>query len=215
MAFLPSLAAADWSPRPLLFTYEATLDTCVADPNRLDLARNCEKDLSAAYVLKRAVALAAFECGFTDAETCAAPFEDEGLPALAASIAIDVGCDATAIATLPEDEPFPPNHCVTVASDIMIDEGVVPLRLDIYCGINWIECGELALINDAFWKDQVEQAAPDDPLIRELQLRNIAECEMQSRDVGGWAIDLNALECTSARSASLWADLAQGMEQEN
>lgn len=207
LALMPTIAAADWSPRPLMFSYDATLDVCLTGPAD-DLAGACADALTAAYTLKRAVAWATVKCHPEDLSTCAIPFEDEGLPHVAVRIAVDVACDATDVLQLDEG-PIPQDHCISIASDIMIDEGVVPLFTDIGCGIDWIECGDLANIHAAFWVDQVDLAAPADPVINDLQVRNANECGAQAAVNGGWATDLNALECLAARSAALWADLAQ------
>lgn len=215
LALFPSVAAADWSPRPLMFTYNATLDACLAEPDRPNLAQSCADALAAAYALKRAVAWAAFKCLPENLATCAGPFEEEGLPAVAVQIATDVGCDSTDVSQLPDSDPLPPNHCISVASDIMIDEGVVPLVTDIACGVQWIECGELAQINAAFWVDQVDLAAPADATINDLQIRNIADCDATARDTGGWATDLDALTCLADRSAALWADITLQNEKDN
>ena len=215
LLFLPTFAAADWSPRPLMFTYDATFEVCLQQPHARNLARSCEEALAAAYVLKRAVAWATFNCNAESIASCAEPFENEGLPAIAARIAVDTGCVATDVLALPEGEPIPPDHCITVASDIMIDEGVVPLSTEISCGIHWIECGEIAQLNAAFWADQVDLAAPDDLTVSDLQARNFNACGAEAAEVGGWATELNAMECLAARSAELWADLADTTGQEN
>ena len=211
LALIPTSAAADWSPRPLMFTYEATFDLCLNTPTP-EPARACAEALRTAYVLKRAVAWAAFKCHPEDLSTCAIPFEDEGLPHIAMRIAVDVACDATDVLLL-GDDPIPPNHCISVASDIMIDEGVVPLFTEISCGIDWIECGDLANINAAFWVDQVDLAAPDDPVISDLQARNVNECTARASETGGWGNDLTALDCLAQRSAALWADLSSSSEE--
>lgn len=212
LILMPFAAWADISPRPMMFTYDATLDTCLADPSDPDIARNCVDRLSAAYSLKRAVAWAAINCDGQDFATCAIPFEDEGLPHIAVRIATDVGCDQTDLAQLATLSPLPENHCITVASDIMIDEGIVPLINEISCGVIWIECGDLADIHTSFWADQVAALAPDDATIRDLQARNRDECMAIAAAEGGWAVDLVALECMAERSAALWADLAQTKE---
>jgi hypothetical protein len=213
LALMPPPAAADWAPRPLMFDYAATLDVCAANPDEANLAMLCADALAHSYTLKRAVALAAFKCQPQDLAVCAAPFEDEGLPAISVRIATDVGCDATDVMAL-DDGPLPTDHCITIASDIMIDEGVVPLFTDISCGFDWIECGELAQINAAFWVDQVDATAPGDPTVSNLTLRNIDDCNAAALD-DGWAIDLNALECLADRLTALWADLAITQAQEN
>jgi len=213
LALMPTAAAADWAPRPAMFSYDAVFDLCIADPAAPDLARACERRLAAAYALKRATVLATNECYPDDLATCAAPFEDQGLPAISMRIAVDVGCDATDLTTL--DGPLPRDHCAAIASDIMIDEGVVPLFIDISCGIDWIECGDLADINAAFWVAQTDAIAPDDPFIDDLQARNFNVCTAESLNIQGWGQDLNALECIAAGSAAIWADITIQDEQGN
>ncbi len=214
LALLPTTAAADWSPRPMMFTFGATFDNCTSNPDDADAA-TCEDALAAAYVLKRAVAWATFECDAESLTTCAAPFEDEGLPAIAARIAVDAGCDQIDVLSLPEGAPLPDNHCITVASDIMIDEGVVPLDTSIGCGIHWIECGELAQIHAAFWRDKVLAAAPENNGLTQVRLETLkAECRDTAEQTGGWGVDLTALECEALGAAQIWADLAQQAQQD-
>lgn len=216
LALLPTYASADWSPRPNMFTYDATFANCTADPAAADLARTCADALGSAYVLKRAVALATVKCHPEDLATCAVPFEDEGLPAIAMRIAVDSGCDATDVLRLPEGEVIPPNHCITVASDIMIDEGIVPLYTQISCGVIWIECGDLANIHATFWAQQVQAATPDNSanLTQMRQETARLECNAEGRAGGGWSTTLVTQECLTQRNAALWADLAQQTEQD-
>ncbi|MGJ8611781.1 MAG: hypothetical protein ACSHWY_11835 [Octadecabacter sp.] len=214
-ALIPTLAAADWSPRPLMFTYAATFDQCLANPSAPDLAATCYDLLGAAYVLKRAVAHAAVACGEEPFSTCMAPFEEEGLPATAARIAHDIGCESNDLTQLPDGIPVPTEHCVSLTADIMNDEGVVPLYTSIGCGIDWIECGELAQLNAAFWIDQVDLVAPADAVVNDLQMRNSDDCAAQARAGGGWATSLNAQICEANRAAALWADIVQHQDLEN
>ncbi|SMX44372.1 hypothetical protein [Octadecabacter ascidiaceicola] len=209
LLFLPTFAAADWSPRPSMFSYDATFENCKANPDAENLAASCEGAIANAYVLKRAVAWAAYKCFPESFATCAAPFEEEGLPAIAAWIAVDAGCDATNVLDLPEDEPLPADHCISIASDIMIDEGVVPLNTDISCGIDWIECGDITHINASFWAEQVDEITQDDPeFANDLQSRNREDCAGEAREIGSWAIIMDGLICEAERSAALWSDLA-------
>jgi hypothetical protein len=198
-----------------MFHYDATFANCTATPDETDLAQNCDRAIANAYVLKRAVAWAAQKCFPESIATCALPFEDEGLPAIAAQIAVDSGCDATNVLDLPEDEPLPADHCITIASDIMIDEGVVPLNTDISCGIHWIECGDISLINATFWAEQVDAAAQDDPAFAaDLQSRNREDCAEEAREIGSWAVVMDAMICEADRSAALWADLTDQNQQD-
>ncbi|KAG1647726.1 hypothetical protein GQR58_030378 [Nymphon striatum] len=185
LLLLPTIAAADWSPRPSMFHYDATFANCTAVPDDNDLARTCDRAIANAYVLKRAVALATQKCFPESIATCALPFEDEGLPAIAAQIAVDAGCDATNVLDLPEDEPLPADHCISIASDIMIDEGVM------------------------------DAAAQDDPAFAaDLQSRNREDCAEEAREIGSWAVIMDAMICEADRSAALWADLAVQNQQD-
>ena len=200
---LPCAALAEWAPRPSLFDFAATLDVCAALPERANLAAACAEKLAASFALKSAVARAAFICRPQNLASCAAPFEDEGLPAIAMRIATDMGCDATDVLALDPDAPLARDHCITIAADIMIDEGVVPLYTDIACGPRGTDCDPLADINAAFWVAQVARAAPDDPAILDLQQRNAADCGATGDGRDGH----DALMCLADRSASLWADI--------
>ncbi len=215
LLLLPTIAAADWSPRPSMFRYDATFANCTATPDDSDLARACDRAITNAYVLKRAVAWATQKCFPESIATCALPFEDEGLPAIAAQIAVDAGCDATNVLDLPEGEQLPADHCISIASDIMIDEGVVPLNTDISCDINGIECGDISLINATFWAEQVDAAAQDDPVFAaDLQSRNREDCAEEAREIGSWAVVMDAMICEADRSAALWADLTDQNQQD-
>ena len=216
LLLLPTFAAADWSPRPTMFSYDATFANCMANPSAENLASTCDRAITSAYVLKRAVTWAAVNCFPEGFATCAAPFEDEGLPAIAAQIAVGAGCDATNVLNLPEDKPLPADHCITITSDIMIDEGVVPLNTEIMCGIHWIECGDISLINATFWAEQVDAASQDDPAFSaDLQSRNREDCAQEAREIGSWAVVMDAMICEADRSAALWADLAFQNQQDN
>lgn len=191
-----------------MFSYDATFDLCTADPTAPDLAATCADALNAAYVLKRAVAWAVYTCQPESIAACAAPFEAEGLPAVAARIAVDTGCDATDIATWPQNAPLLNNHCVAVASDIMIDEGVVPVFAEITCGLLGDECRDLHRIHATLWLDAV--LAMSDSDLTQLRL-TIAGDDCTASD-----IDFTILvECDVDRLAEIWANLAQQTEQEN
>lgn len=210
LALLPTVAAAQWVPRPAMFNYDAVFDVCTADPSAPDLGAACYDTLAAAYALKRATAVATAQCGDDDLATCAAPFEDQGLPAIAMRIAVDVGC---IMSGLPDtDGQLPADHCAVIASDIMIDEGVVPLSTGISCGL---ECGDLARINANLWVARVNDSAPDDPVVADLLVRNFNDC---NAPIGGADLsgpDLDALRCLADRAALLWADIALQNEQDN
>jgi hypothetical protein len=209
LALWPTLATADWSPRPSMFTYEATFKICFADPTAPNIATTCSDALNAAYVLKRAVAWAVYKCHPESIATCSGPFVDEGLPAIAAQIAVDTGCDVTDVTLLYESDQFSPNHCITVASYIMLDKGVVPLYTHIECRDDLDECGYLSFVNVSFWVDQVAIAAPSDTTFNILQDRNITECGVEKFFPLTEPFSLDATNCFAERTAMLWAYLAQ------
>ena len=217
LALFPTYAAAEWSPRPAMFSYDATFNTCTADPTAPDLAQTCADALAAAYALKRSVARAFFACHPQSLSTCAAPFEDEGLPAIAARIAVDAGCDAMDVTRLDQWATFSPDHCITVISDIMIDEGVVPIDTNIACRTERSECGALAGLNLTFWVQAVIMAAKGDALIADIQARNFTDCNMRAQDTTPQrrAFDVQSMGCAANRSAALWADLTQQNIQDN
>ncbi|SLN44867.1 hypothetical protein [Pseudooctadecabacter jejudonensis] len=196
-ALLPHAAHADWAPRPAMFDYSSAFAVCTAQPDARDLATACADTLEAAYILKRAVAQAAFVCADTPLSGCPVPLEDEGLPAIAARIAGDIGCDSTPIETLPTDTALPRDHCVALTADIMFDEGVVPLFTDLSCDGLPSECDDLADIHAALWVQAVDALTHDDPTITDLQARNLNTCTTQD----------DARACIAARAAELWVDL--------
>jgi hypothetical protein len=214
LAMWPTIAAADWSPRPTMFTYEATFDLCTADPTAPDLAANCADALTAAYVLKRAVAWATYACGSAPLATCTAPFEDEGLPAIAMQIAIDIGCEATDVSLSSDWDRFEVDHCVKIASDIMQDEGIVPLFGDISCRDDLDECGSLAFVHVSLWIDRLRLDAPDEETLETIFLSNLAECEVEKFVPLSQSFSRQAVICMANRSASAWADLAQQNQQD-
>lgn len=211
---MPAIAAADWAPRPAIFTYDATFAICTSDPTAPDLALRCADELTAAYVLKRAVAQAAYACGNTALADCPAPFEDEGLPAIAVRIAVDVGCDANDVSTL-TNGTIPRDHCIAVASDIMLDEGVVPIDTNISCGNEWSECDDLAVIHTQLWEDAVFGMMGDDPLILDLLDRTAQECAAETQGTTFSASYTDGLGCIAGGTASIWADIAQQTGQDN
>lgn len=209
---LPSVAAADWSPRPSAFSYDATFATCLLDPGAPDLAGTCAEAMNAAFALKRAVARAAVACHPQDLATCAAPFEDEGLPAIAVRIAADVGCEASD-PRAGNAAPLGTDHCITIASDIMIDEGVVPLDTSIGCEGEATDCRELAMLHASLWMEAADALAEGDPTIADLQARNFNDC-FDAATATGVTAELTTMGCIAERSAALWADLIQ-TEQDN
>ncbi len=203
----PLSAAAEWAPRPSMFSYEATFALCTSDPAAPPQTEDCADLLAAAYALKRAVLKAAYDCADLPLSECPAPLEDQGLPAIAARIASDIGCDPTSVTALPEDEPLPLDHCANVTADIMIDEGVVPVLTDIECTEPAAECRELAMIHATLWIDAADVVAEGDPTIDDLQARNVNDC-LASVTTTGVQAELDAMSCMASRAAALWSDLA-------
>ncbi len=199
LALMPLTATAGDTLDPRLFNYDATLATCLTDPTAPDLAQSCAETLTSAYILRRAIARAAARCTDLPLQDCPAPFEEQGLPAIAVRIATDVGCDATPVADLAAT-PLSPDHCISIAADIMFDEGVVPLDTGLAC-VRGRDCADIAALNAAFWTDAVDALADGDPTIRDLQARNTASCRTNR------ASDTTAQTCIANRAAVLWADL--------
>ncbi|WP_375279887.1 hypothetical protein [Pseudooctadecabacter sp.] len=198
LALMPLTLTAGDDLHPRLFNYDATLATCISDPNAPDLAQSCADALTSAYILRRAIARAAALCTDLPLQDCPAPFEDEGLPAIAVRIATDVGCDATPVADL-DGTPLSPDHCISIAADIMFDEGVVPLDTGLAC-IRGHDCADIAALNAAFWTQTVTALASDDPTIRDLQTRNATACAAEATPTA-------TQTCIATRSTDLWADM--------
>ena len=198
LALMPLTAMAQTDIHPRLFNYDATLATCISDPSAPDLAQSCAAALTTAFILRRAIARAAAQCTDLPLQDCPGPFEDEGLPAIAVRIATDVGCDATPVADL-EALPVSPDHCISIAADIMFDEGVVPLDTELAC-IRGQDCADIAALNAAFWTTTVGTLGGDDPIIRDLQSRNATTCRAEATDTA-------TQTCIAQRAADLWVDL--------
>lgn len=209
LTLLPTFAAAEWQPSPSLFNYAATKAICTANPDDPNLTQACSDQLVAAFMLKRAVARAAHACYPTDLSACPLPFEEEGLPAIAAEIAIGVGCETSDLAAHPPRMQLAADHCVTVISDILIDEGVVPLDAAMNCNTSPATCEDLSGLHAALWRSAVLDAAPNDPLIADLLVQNLTDCDASA------ASKTEAARCLTTRNASLWADLALQTEQDN
>lgn len=194
-----------WSPAPTLFDYAAVFATCQAEPEAPDLPDTCADLITSAYVLNRAVARAAHACGARSLDTCATPFEDEGLPAIAVQIAAATGCDDTDPALLPWDKPLPADHCVQLAAHIMLDEGVTPLDDTVTCDGTGTECDQLARLHARLWADHLRTTVPDRN--RDTIDRMIAEtpavCASQS-DARRWNAD--GVMCEARVLARIWQD---------
>jgi len=212
LLLLPSMAVAEWTPRPAMFNYEATFAQCIANQEAPDLAFDCANLLADAYVLKRAVAWGALNCEGQDLLTCASPFENEGLPHIAMQIAVGIGCDATELSTFDPELPLDPDHCVSVASDIMIDEGVVPLVTEVRCTDETIECDDLAAIHVQLWEDEILNIIGEDPLIPDLMDLASQDCTSRAEGDTDAAANRNGLACIADEFASIWADLSQAIK---
>jgi hypothetical protein len=217
LALMPNLALAELTLRPAMFSYDATFDTCLIDPETVS-ARDCADRLHDAYVLNRAVVWAMQDCDDTPLSICAAPFEDQGLTAISARIADGVGCDRSGLAALESGAPLTPEHCISIISDILRDEGVVPFIQETSChaldrGVS--DCADLILLHTQMWEDAVLDLAPNDPLIVDLLGRIAQAC---ADDITGeTSLDpyLSGANCVSDNSSLLWADLAIQNEQDN
>lgn len=214
-ALFPTMAAADWAPHPTMFNYDASFANCTADLDAPDIFTLCADEITTAYVLKRAVANAAYACADRPLATCTAPFEDEGLPAIALQIALDAQCEVGDVASAVEFTEFGPDNCITIASDIMLDEGVVPVDTDISCRNLGDECDYLSFIQVSFWTNLLIPLGREDPTISDLNGRNIIDCGIQKFTPVFAAFSREAIDCFSTRSATLWADISQQTDQEN
>lgn len=211
LALLPAAAAAQSVPNPAVFSYDTAFARCTDNPNAPDLFETCDAILSGAYVLNRAVALSFEQCSPTQLRDCALPFEDAGLPAFGIQIAADIGCDTTAFALFSEFDPLPAEHCITFTSDILADEGAVPLDTFVACSRINDECDQLAFVHYQLWNQALLALANGprhDPTIRDLLGRQLMVC-------GGdptTATDADLLtdvfaNCMSNGISQIWRDL--------
>ncbi len=207
-ALMPTLAAAEWSPRPLMFSYEATFARCTADPSMPDLGAACFDILTASYALKRAVAEASVDCNSVAFDTCDVPFAEKGLPATAARIAFDTGCDASDIKLFPASATLPQDHCVTVTSDILSDEGVVPLQTNVACRPQKSECIAINRLNANLWRSAIRTLSDSDTTTDRVSAVSAA-CRRDNPA----AMDLYT--CQVNEFAAIWADLSQHQRLEN
>ena len=205
LALLPTAAFAEWEPLPRGFQYDASFERCTIDPARID-TDECAAIFRNAFLVNRAVASAVSECGTQPLDTCAIPFEDRGLPAIAARIATDSACDATPAATFPAFAPLPPDHCITMISDILRDEGVVPLDAPpleaANCGLDPVTCQDLRAIQGTYWYQSVIELADSD-LTRMRSDTAWDTCLSQA------PTDEAVETCHMAALATIWADLTQ------
>ena len=202
---MPTLAAAEWSPDfGRSFSYDATFDRCILDPEAIDLAQ-CQSFLAGTFDLNRAVADAVLACGDTPLRECPLPFEDAGLPAIAVRIAVDSLCDATDPRTFEAFTPLPEDHCVTMISDILGDEGVVPLLDTPTCTIDSLECTDIIEIHAKYWFQSV------------LALADTPNTKLRIDDGWNACMEVDPTDpavtiCHTQRLADIWSDLSQNMQ---
>lgn len=204
---LPAAAMAEWSPTPYAFSYDAAFARCTADPARIGVTE-CRDFLNGAYVLNRAVVNAVTACDTATLSACPVAFEDQGLPAIAARIAEDAACEAKPTDQLPALTPLPNDHCITMISDILRDEGVVPFDTDITCTGPQAECVALQEVHSLLWIDAIT-ALSDSDLTKMRLETSFLTCygTRSSRDTVG--------DCYLAALADIWADLAQATAGDN
>ncbi|MDA9207382.1 hypothetical protein N9O61_00715 [Octadecabacter sp.] len=211
-ALLPTTIAAQAAPNPAVFTYDAAFGQCTQNPDATDLVSTCREILADAYILKRAVAQAFEMCTPTKLRDCALPFEDAGLPAFGIQIAADVGCDTTDFTLFSEFDPLTPEHCITFTSDILADEGAVPLdtTLDCFAIIN--ECRELAFLQYRLWNQaliNIQDGHVHGPTIRDLLARQSTGCEKTHSDpLDSERLPAAFADCMSDGIAQIWRDLS-------
>jgi hypothetical protein len=210
LCLLPTYAAADWSPLPRAFDYTAVFDRCTIDPTRVD-PDECATLFHDAFILNEAVANAVADCTAPSLAACDAQFEDIGLPAIAARIAVDSACEQTPAATFPPFTHLSPDHCITMISDILRDEGVVPLDAPLHsvgnCALRDLDCEDLHIIHGEYWYRAVI-ALSDTDLTRFRSDTEWNECMSTS------PTDAAVYHCHAAALATIWADLSQA-EQDN
>jgi len=208
LAVLPTAAAAQWAPSPALFSYEASFASCTEDLSADSFVAECTAQMTSAYILKRAVAQGFQQCLGTPLRDCAIPFEDAGLPAFGVQIAADIGCETTDLRTLAQDTPMSPDHCVTIASDILSDEGALPLDTAFNCDIDIQACIELALVQRQLWNtalDGLENGPQHDPTIRDLLGRVQTDCQTTPTNVP--PLEPQFSNCVSDGASQIWRDL--------
>lgn len=216
LVLIPTQGLADWRPSPVIFSYAAAFDQCRLDPDAPDLVVRCDATLADAYALKRAVARAALVCAEIPLKDCPLPFEDEGLPAIAVRIAVDAGCNQSLVAALPADTPLPADHCISMAADIMGDEGVVPLDNTLDCTGEENDCLALARVQTRLWTRAVvelENGPLNDPMIDDLAGRVPDNCAAEQTNGEDDAEGLAFFHCVSEGYAALWRDLTNEDER--
>ncbi len=211
-ALLPTSIAAQTVPHPAVFSYDAAFAQCTQDPEAADLVASCREILADAYVLKRAVAHAFEICIPTKLRDCALPFEDAGLPAFGIQIAADVGCDTTDFTLFSEFDPLPAEHCITFTSDILADEGAVPLDNMLNCSAFLNECRELAFLQYRLWNQallDLQEGNVHGPTIRDLLARQSNSCEKtHANPLDSDHLTAEFADCMSDGTAQIWRDLS-------
>jgi len=165
------------------------------------------------FVLKRAVVAATQACLGENLNTCALPFEDQGLTAIAARIAAGTGCENTDLADWQEFIPFPENHCAPLIADILADEGVVPLNTDVPCDSDGSACVALAQQQRVLWAKAVielENGPLQDPTVHETIRAINRDCRQY--DISNQTDNIRvgfekAALCEADGMARLWQDL--------
>lgn len=203
---LPSIATAEWTPLPGSLSYDASFERCKIDARNVDVAQ-CDEVLRKAFDLNRAVVAAVQACETGALATCPQAFEDQGLPAIAARIAAGAACDNRNVAEFARLTPLPDDHCITMISDILRDEGVVPFKMQTTCDLINLDCADLIYIQRVLWVQEIETLS-DSPLTR-LRLDEAWDACL---DEHGDTDDLHT--CHLGALADIWSDLAQ-TEQEN
>lgn len=123
-------------------------------------------------------------------------------------IAIEAGCDNHDPASLPEGLPLHDNHCISLSSDIMIDEGVVPLDTIITCDQTGDECIGLIRLQSWIWRRAIADLSSSDLTI--IRARTVLDdCLRDSPDT------LAMYDCRVECFAEIWVDLTLQTEKEN
>lgn len=197
----PGVVRAEWTPSPFMFDLQASFDQCLQekiDPNDLS---SCGDRLANAFLLHRAVIRAVSACGPAQLGSCPIPFEEEGLPAIAAEIALTMGCEASVPSEMPPNRPLPPEDCARVIGDILIDEGVVPLDADWSCASEPETCLDIMEIHARYWQLAAFDASEGSRLIGRILEQSGAACAAEKQD------EVAISTCIAQEAAEIWIDL--------
>jgi len=154
---LGTSAQADWTVRPSYFRMDTVFATCEQKPNPVP---TCATALADGYALRREITYALLPC-ITRAQTdCTQDLSDAGLPPEAFTEVRALFCSMSEFG-LPDhggpdqasDDRFvPSNHCIEKLARLITARGhATTHNTNIFCGIDWIECGELAQISANHW----------------------------------------------------------------